>query len=205
MPTSPNPCPWAAPPPTAGPVGRACSNSAWSASRSRPSPPSAAATCPPGTCSTPTAANASATPNRAPPTDPSTPPASSASTSTAPASTSASSSKSWTSCAPPRTAPCAWNASWPRRSPTRARTPAPAGAAEELRLAGLLIDAAGGAVDWGAYRDQAAQELRALIDIKLQGQPAAAPEPDHMVLPLLEALRQSVAAAAPADDGAATG
>src|SRR5260370_39280589 len=74
MPTSPNPCPWAAPPPTAGPVGRACSNSAWSASRSRPSPLSAAATCPPGTCSTPTAGNASATPNSAPPTDPSTPP-----------------------------------------------------------------------------------------------------------------------------------
>src|SRR5258707_8190155 len=63
--------------------------------------------------------------------------------------------------------------------------------------------AAGGAVDWSAYRDQAAQDLRALLDIKLQGQPAAAQEPARMVLPLLAALQQSVAAAAQADDGAA--
>jgi hypothetical protein len=42
-----------------------------------------------------------------------------------------------------------------------------------------------------------------LLDIKLQGQPPAAPEPERRVLPLLEALQQSVAAAAPADDGAA--
>jgi DNA end-binding protein Ku len=80
--------------------------------------------------------------------------------------------------------------------------PRPDAASEELRLAGMLIDAAGGAVDWSAYRDQAAQELRALLDTKLQGQPAAAPEPARMVLPLLAALQQSVAAAQ-ADDGAA--
>src|SRR5258707_2134499 len=80
-----------------------------------------------------------------------------------------------------------------RASPLAA-LPRPEGAGEGLRLAGMLIDAAGGAVDWGAYRDQAAQELRALIDIKLQGQPAAAPEPARMVLPLLQALQQSVAA-----------
>jgi hypothetical protein len=80
--------------------------------------------------------------------------------------------------------------------------PRPEAASEQLRLAGMLIDAAGGAVDWGAYRDQAAQDLRALLDLKLQGQPAAVPEPDHMVLPLLVALQQSVAAAQ-ADDGAA--
>ena len=88
----------------------------------------------------------------------------------------------------------------------RARHPAalprPEAASEELRLAGLLIDAAGGAVDWGAYRDEAARELRALLDAKVRGQPAAAPEPARMVLPLLEALHQSVAAAQ-ADDGAA--
>ena len=41
----------------------------------------------------------------------------------------------------------------------------------------MLIDAAGGAVDWGAYRDEAARELRALLDAKLRGQPAAALEP----------------------------
>jgi DNA end-binding protein Ku len=79
--------------------------------------------------------------------------------------------------------------------------PRPDAAAEELRLAGMLIDAASGAVDWGAYRDQAAQELRALLDAKLQGQPAAAQQPAGTVLPLLAALQQSVAAAA--DDGAA--
>jgi DNA end-binding protein Ku len=76
-----------------------------------------------------------------------------------------------------------------------AALPRPEAASEELRLAGLLIDAAGGAVDWGTYRDEAAQDLRALLDLKLQGQPAVAPEPDRMVLPLLEALQQSVAAA----------
>jgi DNA end-binding protein Ku len=81
--------------------------------------------------------------------------------------------------------------------------PRPDAAAEEFRLAGQLIDAASGAVDWGAYRDQAAQELRALLDAKLQGQPAAAPQPAGTVLPLLAALQQSVAAAAAADDGAA--
>src|SRR5258707_15301437 len=70
----------------------------------------------------------------------------------------------------------------------------PDAAAEELRLAGLLIDAAGGAVDWGAYRDQAAQELRALLHIKLQGHQAVAQGPASMVLPLLQALQQSVAA-----------
>jgi DNA end-binding protein Ku len=70
------------------------------------------------------------------------------------------------------------------------------GGPEELRLAGMLIDAASGAVDWQAYRDQAAHEIRSLLETKLQGQPAAA-EPARMVLPLLEALQQSVAAATP--------
>jgi Ku protein len=70
----------------------------------------------------------------------------------------------------------------------------PGGNAEELRLAEQLIDAASGTVDWTAYQDQAAQELRELIDVKLQGQPAAAAEPQRLVLPLVEALRQSLAA-----------
>jgi DNA end-binding protein Ku len=67
-------------------------------------------------------------------------------------------------------------------------------AGEELRLAGLLIDAAGGCIDWSAYRDQAAQELKALIEAKLAGQPVATLAPDRAILPLLEALQQSVAA-----------
>jgi len=67
-------------------------------------------------------------------------------------------------------------------------------AGEEMRLAGLLIDAAGGSIDWSVYRDQAAQELKALIEAKLAGQPVATLEPERAILPLLEALQQSVAA-----------
>jgi DNA end-binding protein Ku len=67
-------------------------------------------------------------------------------------------------------------------------------AGEEMRLAGLLIDAAAGTIDWSAYRDQAAQELKALIEAKLAGQPVATLEPERAILPLLEALQQSVAA-----------
>ena len=70
----------------------------------------------------------------------------------------------------------------------------PDSAGEEMRLAGLLIDAASGAMDWGAYRDQAAQELKALIEAKLAGLPVATLEPERAILPLLEALQQSVAA-----------
>ena len=65
--------------------------------------------------------------------------------------------------------------------------------AEELRLAGMLIQAAGGKVDWTAYRDQAAQELKALLETKLSGQPAEAMAPPPATLSLLEALQQSVA------------
>src|SRR5262249_51996476 len=66
--------------------------------------------------------------------------------------------------------------------------------AEELRLAGMLIEAAGGKVDWMAYPDQAAQEVKALIEAKLAGQTGAAPVPVPTILPLLEALKQSVGA-----------
>jgi DNA end-binding protein Ku len=80
--------------------------------------------------------------------------------------------------------------------------PAPDGASEEMRLAGLLIDAASRAVEWRAYRDQAAEELKTLIEAKLAGQPAAVTEPARAILPLLEALKQSVAAQG--DNGATT-
>jgi non-homologous end joining protein Ku len=63
-----------------------------------------------------------------------------------------------------------------------------------MRLAGLLIDAGAGTIDWSAYRDQAAHELKALIEAKLAGQPVATLEPERAILPLLEALKQSVAA-----------
>jgi DNA end-binding protein Ku len=73
-------------------------------------------------------------------------------------------------------------------------TPPLAGATAELQLAGQLLEAASGAVDWHDYRDQAADELRALVQAKLAGRAASADEPARMVLPLLEALQQSVAA-----------
>jgi DNA end-binding protein Ku len=66
--------------------------------------------------------------------------------------------------------------------------------AEELRLAGMLIETAGGRVDWTAYPDQAAQELKALIEAKLAGQATVVAAPAPTILPLLEALQQSVAA-----------
>jgi DNA end-binding protein Ku len=72
--------------------------------------------------------------------------------------------------------------------------PLPHEPAEELRLAGMLIDAADGKVDWTAYPDQTAEELKRLIEAKLAGQPAAAPAPPRTILPLLEALQQSVQA-----------
>ena len=64
--------------------------------------------------------------------------------------------------------------------------------AEELRLAGMLIEAAAGKVDWTAYPDQAAEELKALIDAKLAGQAVAKAVAPPRILSLLEALQQSV-------------
>jgi DNA end-binding protein Ku len=63
---------------------------------------------------------------------------------------------------------------------------------EELRLAGMLIEAADGKVDWTAYPDQTAQELKTLIEAKLAGQPAEAAAPPRTILSLLDALKQSV-------------
>jgi non-homologous end joining protein Ku len=63
---------------------------------------------------------------------------------------------------------------------------------EELRLAGMLIDAVDGKVDWTAYPDQTAQELKTLIEAKPAGQPAEAAAPPRTILSLLDALKQSV-------------
>ena len=63
---------------------------------------------------------------------------------------------------------------------------------EELRLAGMLIEAMDGKVDWTAYPDQTAQELKTLIEAKLAGQPAEAAAPPRTILSLLDALKQSV-------------
>ena len=67
----------------------------------------------------------------------------------------------------------------------------------ELQLAGQLVDAASTTVSWSAYRDETAAELRALVEAKLQGQTAEAAAPAAVILPLLQALQQSVAALTP--------
>src|SRR5260370_32005561 len=79
----------------------------------------------------------------------------------------------------------------PRGVPSHAEA-----ASAELHLAGLLIDAASGVLDWTGCRDHTAQELRGLVEAKLQGHVAVA-EPLPLVLPLLEALQQSVATTQP--------
>ena len=63
---------------------------------------------------------------------------------------------------------------------------------EELGLAEMLIEAAGGKVDWTAYPDLAAQEVKALIEVKLAGQAAVVSTPAPTILSLLEALKKSV-------------
>jgi DNA end-binding protein Ku len=85
------------------------------------------------------------------------------------------------------------------RAAARADQPRRSEASAELDLAGKLIDAASGAVDWASYRDETAQELRALIEVKLRGQAATEAEPAPLILPLLEALQKSVAGTKPAE------
>ena len=68
--------------------------------------------------------------------------------------------------------------------------------AQELHLAGLLLEASRQPVAWKDLRDDSAEQLRRLIEAKLQGQsaPARAVE-ETPVLRLLDALQQSVAQA----------
>jgi len=72
---------------------------------------------------------------------------------------------------------------------------------EEQHLAGLLIDAACQPIAWSEYRDDSAERLRTLIEAKLAGQAPAAPAPEEVaILPLVDALKRSVAQAL-ADNG----
>ena len=73
---------------------------------------------------------------------------------------------------------------------------APASEAERL-LAGQLLELASGPVDWSAYRDDTAEQLRGLVEALLRGQAPATPAAteEAPVQSLLEALRQSVAQA----------
>jgi DNA end-binding protein Ku len=72
-----------------------------------------------------------------------------------------------------------------------------AAADEERQLACTLIDSASRPVDWSQFRDDTAEQLTALVEAKIAGQPLTPPteQPDQ-VLHLLDALKQSVAAAA---------
>jgi DNA end-binding protein Ku len=68
--------------------------------------------------------------------------------------------------------------------------------AEELQLAGMLIDSASGAVDWRQYRDDTPEKLAALVETKVAGREWVAPVDEPVqVLKLLDALKQSVATA----------
>jgi DNA end-binding protein Ku len=69
--------------------------------------------------------------------------------------------------------------------------------ADESKLAGLLVDTSSPAtMAWSDYRDDTAEQLAALVQAKLGGQPLPAPAAEPApVLRLLDALRQSVAQA----------
>ena len=67
---------------------------------------------------------------------------------------------------------------------------------EEQQLAAMLIDSRTAALDWSKYRDDTAEKLSALIEAKIAGRQWVAPAEEPVpVLQLLEALKQSVAAA----------
>ena len=68
--------------------------------------------------------------------------------------------------------------------------------AAEQELAIKLIDASTQPIDWSVYRDDSADQLAALIDATLQGRPLTpVVSAEVPVLPLVEALQQSLAAA----------
>ena len=94
------------------------------------------------------------------------------------------------------------NAQLRQAAPLEARLREESASKEELELAGTLIDAADGPVDWAQYRDDAAAQLEKLVEAKIQGRPLDAPQEEPaQVLQLLEALQQSVAAADANDSG----
>ena len=78
-----------------------------------------------------------------------------------------------------------------------------AATAEEVRLTGMLMDARSGPLDWSRYRDVNTEELTALIEAKIARRPLAAPADEPVAsLQLLDALKQSVAAAQKNSGGA---
>jgi DNA end-binding protein Ku len=81
--------------------------------------------------------------------------------------------------------------------------PASAASAAERALASQLLALSGGPLDWGRYRDTRAEELAALLQAKIAQQPVAAPADEPVLLPLLEALKQSVAHVSPQETAGA--
>ena len=78
-----------------------------------------------------------------------------------------------------------------------------AATAEEIRLTRMLMDANSGPLDWSRYRDVTTEELTALIEGKIARRPLAAPAEEPVAsLQLLDALKQSVAAARKNSGGA---
>ena len=69
--------------------------------------------------------------------------------------------------------------------------------ADECKLAAMLINASSPAtIPWSQFRDDLAENLAALVQAKLQGRTLPAPAPEEVpILSLLDALKQSVAAA----------
>ena len=71
------------------------------------------------------------------------------------------------------------------------------GSEEERQLAGMVIDAASRPLDWQQYQDDTADKIRALVEAKIEGRPLQPEaEESQQVLKLLDALKQSVTAAA---------
>jgi DNA end-binding protein Ku len=65
----------------------------------------------------------------------------------------------------------------------------------EQELAAQLIALSSGPLEWARYRDTSAEELAALLQAKIADRPLVAAEEPVAVLQLLDALKQSVAAA----------
>jgi DNA end-binding protein Ku len=74
-----------------------------------------------------------------------------------------------------------------------ADVPASVASDTERALARQLLALSGGSLDWGRYRDTRAEELTALLHAKIAQQPAAPAAEEPVLLPLLDALKQSVA------------
>ncbi len=73
---------------------------------------------------------------------------------------------------------------------------AQAASSDELELAGQLIRSYSRPVSWSSYRDDSAEQLAAYVEAELAGRaPTQAAEEEVPVLRLLDALKQSVAAA----------